>query len=111
MSRIVESATDPGATGQKIIDDKLCRIKVVYVVYCSGREGATMQDEPQREWLTVDEVATLFRINSETVRRWIRAGALPALNLGGLRSGYRIKRSDLDTFITSHYSATGKAAG
>jgi excisionase family DNA binding protein len=70
-----------------------------------------MQDEPQREWLTVDEVATLFRVNIETVRRWIRAGELPALNLGGPRSGYRIKRADLDTFITSHYSATRKAAG
>jgi len=70
-----------------------------------------MQDEPQREWLTVDEVAAIFRVNIETVRRWIRAGELPALNLGGPRSGYRIKRADLDAFIASRYRATSKAAG
>jgi excisionase family DNA binding protein len=84
---------------------KLCRINVVYGVYCSAREGATLPDEPRREWLTVEEVATLFRVNIETVRRWFRAGALPALNVGGPRSGYRIRRADLATFITARYRA------
>ncbi len=70
-----------------------------------------MQDGPQREWLTVDEVAAIFRVNIETVRRWIRAGEVPALSLGGPRSGYRIKRADLDTFISSRYSAARKATG
>ncbi len=67
-----------------------------------------MQDEAQREWLTVEEVGELFRVNIETVRRWIRAGELPALNLGGPRSGYRIKRADLDSFIAARYGSTGK---
>jgi len=69
-----------------------------------------MQDKPEREWLTVDEVAETFRVNIETVRRWIRAGDLPALTLGGPRSGYRIKRGDLDAFIAARYGAMGKAA-
>jgi len=70
-----------------------------------------MQNETEREWLTVEEVAETFRVNIETVRRWIRAGDLPALTLGGPRSGYRIKRADLDTFIASRYgSSMGKAA-
>jgi excisionase family DNA binding protein len=69
-----------------------------------------MQEESQREWLTVDEVAEMFRVNIETVRRWIRAGDLPALNLGGPRSGYRIKRADLDSFIAARYGSMGKAA-
>lgn len=68
-----------------------------------------MQDEPQREWLTVDEVAAIFRVNIETVRRWIRGGELPALSLGGPRSGYRIRRADLDTFINSRYGAAQKS--
>ena len=70
-----------------------------------------MQDKPQREWLTVDEVAAICRVNIETVRRWIRAGELSALTLGGPRSGYRIKRADLETFISSRYSAARTATG
>ena len=69
-----------------------------------------MQNETEREWLTVEEVAETFRVNIETVRRWIRAGDLPALSLGGPRSGYRIKRADLDAFIAARYGAMGKAA-
>ncbi len=69
-----------------------------------------MQDEAQREWLTVEEVADFFRVNVETVRRWIRAGDLPVLDLGGPRVGYRIKRSDLDAFISKRYGPMGKIA-
>ena len=67
-----------------------------------------MQDDAQREWLTVDEVAALFRVNIETVRRWIRAGELPVLDLGGPRVGYRIRRTDLDAFIAKRYGQAGK---
>ena len=35
-----------------------------------------MHNETEREWLTVEEVAETFRVNIETVRRWIRAGWL-----------------------------------
>ncbi len=70
-----------------------------------------MQDEPQREWLTVDEVTAIFRVSIETVRRRIRASELPALSLGGLRSGYRIKGADRDTFIRSRYNAARKTTG
>ncbi len=69
-----------------------------------------MQDDTQREWLTVDEVADLFRVNIETVRRWIRAGELPVLDLGGPRVGYRVRRADLDDFIAKRYGPLGKAA-
>jgi excisionase family DNA binding protein len=55
------------------------------------------------EWMTVDEVAHHFRVNPETVRRWIRAGALPVLDLGGPRAGYRIRRADLDAFADARY--------
>ena len=44
------------------------------------------------EYLTVKEVAALFRICTKTVRRWISAGDLPATRLG---RDWRIARTDL----------------
>lgn len=57
----------------------------------------------RQTWLTVADVAKLLQVTEETVRRWIRAGELSALNLGGRRGGYRIRRVDLATFIDSRY--------
>lgn len=50
-------------------------------------------------WLTVRDVANALHVHEETVRRWIRRGDLVAIDLGGPRAGYRIRPSDLDTFI------------
>ena len=69
-----------------------------------------MEQTDQRLWLTVQEVAEFFRVNEETVRRWIRSGDLPVLELGGPRAGYRIRRSDLDAFTEQRYGSMGKAA-
>ncbi len=70
------------------------------------------QSEPleEQQWLTVQEVAARFRVNEETVRRWIRSGDLPVLNLGGPRAGYRIRQADLDRFTDARYGPLGKAA-
>ena len=43
-------------------------------------------------YLSVKEVAALFRISTKTVLRWIDAGTLPATKLG---RDWRIARSDL----------------
>ncbi len=64
----------------------------------------------REEWLTVEEVTALLKVSIETVRRWIRAGELPVLRIGGRRGGYRIRRADLDTFIERRYGPLGKAA-
>lgn len=48
------------------------------------------------EFLTTKEVASLFKVNILTVRRWIAAGKLKALFLG---KEYRIKKSDFDSFM------------
>jgi excisionase family DNA binding protein len=69
-----------------------------------------MTESTRTEWMTVQEVADLFRVNEETVRRWIRSGELPVLDLGGPRAGYRIRREDLDRFTQQRYGPTGKAA-
>ena len=63
-----------------------------------------------KEWLTVEEVAGYFRVNVETVRRWIRAGELPVLDLGGSRAGYRIRSSDLAAFAEARYGVLRSGA-
>ena len=54
------------------------------------------QDEPM---LTVKQVARRMNVDEATVRRWIQAGDLRAVNIGRLRPEYRIRPSDLDEFI------------
>ena len=69
-----------------------------------------MADDTPGEWLTVQDVAELFKVNEETVRRWIRGGELAVLDLGGARAGYRIRRDELDRFIRERYGPVGKDA-
>jgi excisionase family DNA binding protein len=72
-----------------------------------------MEDEPsvlEGTWLTVQEVAAHLKVTQETVRRWIRDGALPVLDLGGQKTGYRILRSELERFLAQRYGPAGTAA-
>ena len=69
-----------------------------------------MTDDADERWLTVAEVAERFRVTTETVRRWIRNGELPVLDLGGPKAGYRIKESDLARFIAERYGSPVKDA-
>ena len=72
-----------------------------------------MEDElsgPEGSWLTVQEVADYLKVTQETVRRWIRGGALPVLDLGGQKTGYRILRSELERFLAERYGLVGKEA-
>lgn len=55
--------------------------------------------EPNQSWLTVREVATELQVHEETVRRWIRSGELPAIELGGPRTMYRIRPAALGAFM------------
>ncbi len=50
----------------------------------------------QGETLTVEDVAAELRVHPDTVRNWIRAGELDAIDIG---REYRIYRRDLDEFI------------
>ena len=53
--------------------------------------------------LTVREVARALRVDDTTTRRWIKNGALEAVTLPhvGKRQAYRIRRSTLDTLLTT----------
>ncbi len=68
-----------------------------------------LAEQRRAELMTVPEVAEYFRVNEETVRRWIRAGELPVLNLGR-KAGYRIRRNDLESFMERRYGPQSKAA-
>lgn len=49
------------------------------------------------EYLTTKEIATLLKVNVLTIRRWIGSGKLSATFL---IKEYRIKKSDLDKFLS-----------
>ncbi len=71
--------------------------------------GALLSEEcKESQWLTVDGVAYRLQVSPETVRRWIRAGRLPVLDLGSPKGGYRILPSALESFIARRYGAIGK---
>ena len=63
----------------------------------------------EERWFLVEEVADRLRVSIETVRRWIRSGALPAFDVGGPRGGYRIRESDLTEFIAERSRRPEKA--
>lgn len=56
---------------------------------------------PEASFLSVKEVADLFRVCPKTVRRWIASDALPATRLG---SHWRIHRDDLSRLAGEHGS-------
>lgn len=62
------------------------------------------------QWLTVQDVAELLQVRIETVRRWVRRGELPVLELGGPRSVYRIRPDDLDHFVWQRYRSLNETS-
>ena len=65
-----------------------------------------MTGEPETMY-TVKEVATILKVSPEAVQSLIRQGRLKAIKIGG-RIGYRVRKTDLDTFMDE--SATKVAA-
>jgi excisionase family DNA binding protein len=53
------------------------------------------------ELLTVSEVADILRVDSTTVRRWVKNGILEAVVLPHVnkRQAYRIKRQTVDKLL------------
>lgn len=49
----------------------------------------------------VEDVATILKVDRETVRRWIRSGKLKAKS-ESKRGGYRIEHEELTKFVQSH---------
>lgn len=53
-----------------------------------------------KKWTTTKEIAKRLDIHVETVRRWLRTGALRGVHVGG-KGGYRIRENDLEEFLRS----------
>jgi excisionase family DNA binding protein len=51
---------------------------------------------PPDGFLTVAEVASILKVNQETVRNWIDVGKLPAVHVG---RRVRIRRADFDALL------------
>jgi excisionase family DNA binding protein len=67
-----------------------------------------MSEQTEREWLTLEQVANRLQVHVETVRRWVREGELPVLDLGK-RAGYRVQPADLDAYIAARFGPVGKS--
>jgi excisionase family DNA binding protein len=52
---------------------------------------------PLPEFLSVAEIAGSLNVAEPTVRRWLRAGDLPALKAG---RAYRVRRDDFERWLT-----------
>jgi excisionase family DNA binding protein len=51
-------------------------------------------------YLTVREAAALLKCSSQSVARLVQTGRLPGVDVGtGTHRSYRIKASDIDTFL------------
>jgi excisionase family DNA binding protein len=66
-----------------------------------GRWSHPMPLNSPEPLLTVRETADRLRVNPETVRRWLRAGRLKGILMGGDRGGYRIPASELERLTQS----------
>lgn len=57
--------------------------------------------------LTIPEVARILRVDNTTVRRWVKAGVLEAVELPNMGKwhGYRIRRRTIDKMIAGQKGA------
>ena len=62
-------------------------------------------------FLTVAEIAEQLRVSASTVKAWLRAGRLRGVRLGGPRAGWRIRQSDLETFLRERETARDESRG
>jgi excisionase family DNA binding protein len=59
------------------------------------------------EFLTVNEVAAILKVNQQTVRNWIDRGELPAIRIG---RRVRITRSDFERVLEQSRIGPGREA-
>ena len=56
-----------------------------------------------QQLLTVEQVASEFQLTSQTIRNWIKSGALSAVKIGHV---YRLRREDVDAMMRRHQGET-----
>jgi excisionase family DNA binding protein len=63
---------------------------------------------PHDRYQTVKELAERLEVSEATVRQWIKAGELRAIDIG---KGWRIADTDLDRFLKARETASRDIAG
>jgi excisionase family DNA binding protein len=58
---------------------------------------------PDQQLLTVEQIASEFQLTSQTIRNWIKSGALSAVRIGHV---YRVRREDVDAMMRRHQGET-----
>ena len=56
-----------------------------------------------QQLLTVEQIASEFQLTSQTIRNWIKSGALSAVKIGHV---YRVRREDVDAMMLRHQGET-----
>lgn len=69
--------------------------------------GPMSRLEPAR-FMTIPDVAEELTTSTSQIRALIRAGDLPAIQIGG-RGQWRIERTKLEGYITAAYQRTAEA--
>ena len=55
------------------------------------------------EFLTIEEVAKLFKVSKRTIQRWLKDNGLKAYKFGvGKTATLRIEKSEIEKFIKKH---------
>lgn len=55
-----------------------------------------MDNTTEEQYYSIDEVAKMLKVAYLTVYRWVQSGKLNAVKAG---KQYRVKKSDLDSFL------------
>ena len=73
--------------------------------FASRFSSSAMPDPSGPQFLAVEQIAEEFQLTSQTIRNWIKGGALPAVRVGHV---FRVKREDLDAMIARQSSETSE---
>lgn len=87
---------------RKFTAEDVAFLQSVANVLASAALSASSQTDGGK-WLSIRDVSETLRVKEETVRRWIRRGELPVIDLGSARAGYRVHPVDLEHFINERY--------
>lgn len=72
--------------------------KLNKVAYLASSFMTAKLDERITMYYTVNQVADMYCVSPETVRRWIRSDRIKVQKLKCLKEGYRISSEELDLF-------------
>jgi excisionase family DNA binding protein len=61
---------------------------------------------PDRQLLTVPQVASAFQVTAQTIRNWIDHGTLPAVRVG---RAFRVRREDVDALLDTEFAPRGRS--